>query len=287
MCLMSNLTASGPETCRAPADRLGDVLNDLGPTIVACSGGVDSLLLATVCHRSANHDSVIVHAVSPAVPAAATRRVKERALAEGWQLELINSGEFSDPVYRANPVDRCYYCKTHLYTALSEIARSKVLAGATGYTLVSGANVDDLGEYRPGLEAAREFGVRHPFIEVGMTKQDIRVMSRGLGLSSADLPASPCLASRLYTGTPVTEARLAAVEHGEEFLKAQTGIDVVRCRIQDDAMHIEVCDEDRNKMVPALLSRLREELRRTSPLIRDVCLDPRPYRPGRAFVLSQ
>lgn len=285
--LMTSPSGIEAKDYHAAVDRLGGLLNEIGPTIVACSGGVDSLLLATICHRNEQTDAIISHAVSPAVPAAATRRVKEYARAEGWRLELIESGEFEDPVYRANPVDRCYYCKTHLYTALARIARLTVSAGTDGYTIVSGANMDDLSEYRPGLKAAEEFRVRHPFVEAGMTKQDIRVMSRALGLASADLPASPCLASRLYTGTPVTKRRLSAVEHGEEFLKRETGTQIVRCRIRDDAMHIEVPNEERNKIVPALVGRLQEELQRINPAIREVYLDPRPYQPGRAFVLSQ
>lgn len=269
------------------AECLGGVLEAVGPVVVACSGGVDSLLLATASHRYARHEPIIVHAISPAVPAAATRRVQDMARAGNWRLEVIQSGEFEDPVYRANPSNRCYYCKRHLYSALQRIVeRESQQAERAHYTVVSGANMDDLGEYRPGLIAAGELGVRHPFIEAGMGKQDIRRLSREYGLASADLPASPCLASRLYTGTTVTASLLAAVDRGEEFLKEQTGIRIVRCRVRQDAMHIEVSDADRHRIVPALIASLREELRRISPDIHEVALDPQPYRPGRAFVVN-
>lgn len=276
-----------PEQCNDIANNLALVLNDVGPAIVACSGGVDSLLLATVIHRSTPKHAIIAHAQSPAVPAAATQRVKDCAGVEGWRLELIQSGEFSDPSYRSNPIDRCYYCKSHLYAALSLLAGSGHMADAAEYTMVSGANIDDLGEYRPGLKAAQEFNVRHPYIEAGMGKLHIREMSRRLGLPFAELPASPCLASRLYTGTRVTEVRLAAVEQGEEILKRATGIKILRCRVKEDKMFIEVQNEDRCKINTSLIRRLQEELRMISPAISDVFLDPLPYRPGRAFVPSQ
>lgn len=266
---------------------LETVLDDIGQAIVACSGGVDSLLLATVLHRRRPDNTIIAHALSPAVPVAATQRVKRYAETEGWHLSLVNSGEFEDSTYRENPVDRCYYCKTNLYAALSLITKFKGSTDARQHTIVSGANIDDLGEYRPGLQAARENKVRHPFIEAGMTKQHIREMSRRLNMPFSELPASPCLASRLYTGTYVTEQRLSAVEHGEEFLKQQTDIQVVRCRIKQDEMSIEVASEDRVRITPSLIASLQEEIRLVSPAIRQVNLDPLPYKAGRAFVASK
>lgn len=266
---------------------LASVLSGIGPALVACSGGIDSLLLATMVHRMFPRDAIIVHAVSPAVPPLATQRVHEQARAEGWRLELVQTGEFGDPSYLANPVDRCYYCKTHLYSALSIIATAPSQRGigmVSRYPLVSGANVDDLGEYRPGLKAAEEFNVRHPYIEAGWLKRNIREMARQLGLPYAELPASPCLASRLYTGTPVTEQRLAAVDFSEQFLQRILGIDVVRCRVRGNDMYIEVPAADQGKIMPNLPEQLLQELKSATFPINAVHLDPLPYRPGRAFV---
>ncbi len=152
-----------------------------------------------------------------------------------------------------------------------------------GVTVVSGANTDDLGEYRPGLVAAAEHGVRHPFVESGMGKADIRALARSLGMDDADLPASPCLASRLYTGTRVTAARLHAVEVGEALLRDH-GFRVARCRVRDDAVLVEVPDEDRDRVSRTLLDDVCRAMRAAEPSIGAVTLDPQPYRPGRAVL---
>jgi pyridinium-3,5-biscarboxylic acid mononucleotide sulfurtransferase len=249
---------------------------------VACSGGVDSLTLATVAHRAAPGSTLVVHSVTPAVPAAATARVLAAADAEGWDLRLVRSAEFDDDRYLANPVDRCYTCKTHLYDAMAG-----VLAAVAGtHALLSGANADDLGEYRPGLRAAAEHGVRHPWVEVGATKADVRALARELGLDCADLPAAPCLASRLYTGTAVTPARLRAVEVGEALLTERTGARVVRCRLREDAVRIEVPDADRPRITPDVVAAVLAAMRAVDPGVRTAELDPEPYRPGRAFTLT-
>ena len=187
------------------------------------------MLLATVAHRRNSGATVVVHDLTPAVPAAATARVLEHAAVQGWNLRLITSGEFADEDYLSNPRNRCYFCKSHLYDAVSQVAQGIPIGD--GATMLSGTNADDTKEYRPGLQAAGERGVRHPYVELGITKAHIRRMARRLGLDFADIPASPCLASRLYTGTRVTGSRLRAVEVGEEVLRQRTGAEVVRCRI--------------------------------------------------------
>ncbi len=266
---------------------LTEAVLGLGGVIVAASGGVDSLTLAVVCDRLLPGRCRLMHAVSPAVPQADTGRVRETAKALALDLTTLSTGECSDPVYLDNPVDRCRHCKTHLYAALAKSARRLADAGESAPFVVSGANVDDLGEYRPGLEAAREFGVRHPYIEAGMGKEAIRTLARALHLPFADLPASPCLASRVYTGTAITPERLAAVEYAEDIVRKDAGAAVVRCRVRDADMLVELRTEDLKKAGPALhaiVERLARDVPARFPCIATVSLDLEGYRPGRAFI---
>ncbi len=266
-----------------PTFKLRDVLSSLDSAIIACSGGIDSLLLSMVACRIDPERFFVAHATSPAVPLEGTTRVNSMAAQEGWRLHLVTSGEFTDPRYLENPVNRCYYCKSHLYAALRAIADE--LPAQRSLTLLSGANLDDLKEYRPGLEAAKEFGVRHPFIEAGMGKAHIRAMARDLNLPFSELPASPCLASRLYTGTTVNASRLRAIELGENLVRRRTGIDIVRCRMRNDDMLVEVLSHDYAKIDISVLDELRTEVGRAFPDIASVCLDEQPYKSGRAFLI--
>lgn len=262
----------------AAVARLGEVLADVGDRVVACSGGVDSITLATVAHLHDPDATVVAHTVTPAVPAADTARVVRAAGDRGWRLELVRSDEFDDERYLANPTDRCYFCKTHLYDALNDLA-----ARSDGATVLSGANTDDLGEYRPGLTAAGEHGVRHPYLEAGLAKADVRAVARHLDLDVAEVPASPCLASRLYTGTRVTPSRLRAVELGEAVVRG-VGVDVVRCRVRDHEVIVEVAAEDRERVTPAVLDVVAGTMRSVEPSLGPVTLDDAPYRPGRAVL---
>lgn len=265
-----------------PLRQLQDVLARYPSRIVACSGGVDSLLLATVAHRESPSTTIIAHAVTPAVPLAATERVSTRAADQGWNLRLVETSEFGDDRYLANPADRCYFCKSHLYSALDAVGGGLDMPG---WTVLSGANLDDLGEYRPGLNAAAEHQVGHPFIEAGIGKEGIRDMARHLGLPFADLPASPCLASRLYTGTRVTPARLRAVEAGEGAIAARTGVTVVRCRLRGDVCLVEVADDDRPLITKSVLEEVCQVMASVEPSVSAALLDDRAYRPGRAITL--
>ncbi len=270
-------------TPHALFDTLAAALERSPRRVIACSGGVDSLLLADVAHELGPRTTQIVHSVTPAVPPAATRRVRQVAGELGWRLELVESPEFDDPRYLANPRNRCYFCKANLYAELDRIAVAARRRGA-GWTVLSGANADDLGEYRPGLVAAAEHGVRHPFVEAHLTKDHIRALARSRGRSWHDLPAAPCLASRLYTGTAVTAELLRAVDRGEELLRDRTGLGVARCRINGDDVLVEVAADARSRVSRAVLDEIFEVMRGEAPGLRSIMLDEAPYAPGRAFV---
>ena len=260
--------------------RLNEVLEGTSPRLVACSGGVDSMLLATLAHRQKPQVTIVVHAVGPAVPAAASTRVKRWAHQEKWQLQLVNAGEFDDPEYLANPVNRCFHCKKNLYRTLRDI-RGQLDSSSV---LLSGTNLDDLDDFRPGLEAAKEAAVRHPFVEASITKNQLREIARQAALPFADLPAAPCLASRLYTGTTVQADLLQLIDQTEEWIREQTGLAVVRCRVHKLEMRVEVENpilmENHHKLVQDLRARVLQ----ASDLINSVVIDPNPYKPGRAFV---
>lgn len=260
---------------------LTDWLAEVPHRVIACSGGVDSMLLATIAHRMSPATTTIVHDVTPAVPARATARVADHADLEQWNLQLVTSEEFNDQRYLANPRNRCYFCKSHLYETVTRIASTL----DHGTTLLSGANADDLGEYRPGLRAADEYGVRHPYVELSIGKSDIRSLATQLGLPFADLAASPCLASRLYTGTPVTPARLRAVEVGEDVLRQRTGLAIVRCRIDGTSVRVEVTEADQHCLNDEVLRAVLGAMKRLEPQLNKIVPDLRGYKPGRAFEL--
>lgn len=215
------------------ASRLTDVLGRLDALAIAVSGGVDSMTLASFAHRHMPGAVTMIHAVSPAVPAAATERVQALAAAEGWALTVTGAGEFDDRRYRDNPANRCYFCKTNLYDRIRDL---------TPHVIASGANLDDLGDYRPGLLAAAERNVVHPYVEAKMSKAEVRALARQLGLGEiAELPAQPCLSSRVETGIAIDADDLAFVERVERRLaELAPGVADLRCRITHAGVALEI-----------------------------------------------
>ena len=212
--------------------RLEEQLARYSRLAVAISGGVDSMTLASVAYGVLGERVMLVHAVSPAVPVDASNRVRQHAQRLGWPLTIVEAGEFSDERYRSNPVNRCYYCKTNLYTRLRQVWDGPV---------ASGANLDDLGDYRPGLLAASEKEVVHPLVDAAIDKQMVRAIARHHRLDDvAELPAQPCLSSRVETGLAINAADLLFVHRIETYLSRVLGPGDLRCRITAGGVRMEI-----------------------------------------------
>ena len=255
------------------------VLGEIDRVAVAVSGGVDSMTLAVVAHRVLGGSATMLHAVSAAVPADATERVVRYARREGWRLERIDAGELHDARYVANPVNRCYFCKTNLYSTIAP------LAGAGG-TIVSGTNTDDLGDFRPGLAAAAEHAVRHPYVECGIGKSTVRAIAARLGLDDlAELPAAPCLSSRVETGIAIDPAVLKAIDACERMVRNATGAATVRCRVRRAAVVVELDDVALSALdapARAVLAGELDQRMAAAGVSRTVRFEP--YRMGSAFL---
>lgn len=213
-------------------ENLKTVLASIPEAAIAVSGGVDSMTLAHVAMTLLPQKAVVFHAVSPAVPASASDRVRAHSARYGWDLRLVDAGEMRDPRYVTNPVNRCYFCKTNLYAFIRQVWSGP---------LFSGANLDDLSDYRPGLIAAAEHEVRHPFIEAEIDKAHVRAIARHLHLDDlADLPAQPCLSSRVETGRAINPKHLLMIDRIESAMRERLGPVDLRCRIRQQGVVIEI-----------------------------------------------
>ena len=225
------------------SDKIARLRADLGglrQAVIACSGGVDSCLLAVIAHQELGPSALVVTAVSPAVPAEEVAQVEALAAEFGFRWMAVQTAELARPGYVANAGDRCYYCRSELFDVLAPVAAAEgAAAGREAVAIAVGTIVDDLADHRPGQKAAAERGVRTPLADAGFTKDDVRAAARQLGLSVWDKPAAACLASRIPYGTPVTLGTLDRVGQAEAAVRA-LGFADLRVRHYGDLARLEV-----------------------------------------------
>ena len=261
-------------TAHEKLHRLRGLLSQMRRVAVAFSGGVDSTFVLKCAVDTLGRDNVLaVTGASDSVASAEMEDARRLAKHIGAEHIVVETREFEDENYLANPTNRCYYCKTELYTRMAEL-----LAPRGQFVIVNGTNADDLGDYRPGLTAAGEHSVRAPCAELGLTKSEIRILSAEMGLPTHDKPAAPCLSSRVQYGEAITPEKLRMIERGEAFLRS-LGLRECRVRHHDKLARIEVPpDEIARLAAPEVRAKIDAAFREIGYLY--VTLDLRGFRSG-------
>ena len=261
-------------TLQEKYEQLKSLFREMESVAVAYSGGVDSALVLAVAHSVLKEKVLAVTGNSASLAQRERLAAAEFADALGVEHCIIDTEEVSSPDYAANPVNRCYYCKSELYSKLIEVAGQRGIK-----TIVNGTNVNDLGDYRPGLESAREANVRSPLCEAGFTKQDVRDLARQLKLPVWDKPAMPCLSSRIPYEQAVTPEKLKMIEQAEDFLIA-LGFTQLRVRHYGDSARIELPQEDLPRFYKEnLFEPTRQRFLEIG--FQQVTVDPEGFRSGR------